>query len=76
MEKHLRKNRLSGWKEWFRGLAALIKDQGPLPTCWLTTNCNLSSRGSSALFWPPRVPGTHVVPRHTPRHLLYVSNET
>lgn len=36
-------------------------------TRWLTTVYNGSSRGSSALFWPPGVPDLHVICRHTCR---------
>lgn len=37
----------------------------PSPTGCLITTHNRCSRGSSVLFWPPRVPGVHMVHRHT-----------
>jgi hypothetical protein len=39
-----------------RGLAALTQQTqvpSPVPTGWLTTTSNSSSRDSYALFWPP-----------------------
>ena len=39
----------------------------PAPTWWLTTVCNSTSRGSSALFWTLYAPGTYMVPRYSCR---------
>lgn len=43
----------------FRALITLAEDLG----C-LTTTHNRCSRGSRVLFWPPRVPGVHIVHRY------------
>ena len=45
--------------QWLRSLTALPEGLSSLPithTRQLTTACNSSSRGSDALFWPPRAP--------------------
>lgn len=39
--------------------------QFPAPTYQLTTVYNTNYRGSDTLFWPPEVPGMHMVQRHT-----------
>lgn len=39
--------------------------QFPAPTCWFTTICMSSSKGSNTSFWPPLAPGMHAVHRHT-----------
>ena len=44
-------------------MMALAEDPDLLPGThsWLTATSNFSSRGSSALFWPPWVPGLQMV---------------
>lgn len=44
-------------------------------TWWFTTISNSSYRGSSALFWAPWVPTTHVVHIHTCKQNTYTQNK-
>ena len=49
-------------------IAALAEDLSSLPSAharWLTASSNSSSKGSSALFWPPSVPALVCVYPHT-----------
>ena len=41
-------------------------------TWQLTTVCNSSPRGSDILFWPPWIPGIHMVHRHTCKQNIYI----
>ena len=58
--------------QWLRALATHPEDLVPAPTWQLTAICTYSSRGSKALFWPPRVlyAKTYVLAKHP-----YTQNE-
>lgn len=49
--------------QWLRPLVVLPGDlvQIPAPTWQLTAISNSSSKGFSALFWPPQTHGMHTV---------------
>lgn len=49
---------------------ALSEDSGLIHSTH-TTICNPSSRGSDGFFWPPRVPGTHLVYRKVCRQNIH-----
>ena len=52
--------------QWLRVLIALTEDPGfPAPTRHLTNVCNSNCCRSDTHLWPPRVPGMHMVHRHT-----------
>jgi hypothetical protein len=62
------KNRTRGWGDALNQLFFQMTGvQFPAPTWHLTTICNSSCRGSNALFWPLRTPGTHMAHRYTCR---------
>ena len=63
--KHLGLERqLSSWEHWLS--VALVQDQSSIPsTTWqMTTICSSSSRGSTVLFCPSRVPHLHGTQTH------------
>jgi hypothetical protein len=43
---------------------AVQEDLGLTPSTHMVAVCNSRSRGSNILFWPPKVPGMHVVHRN------------
>lgn len=49
-----------------RVLAALLKDQGSVPSNWVVEqSCSqLRFQGSNAIYWSLQVPGMHMVHRH------------
>lgn len=57
--------------EMVRAPVSLAEDQGSIlsPHMVAKTVRNFSSKGSSALFWPPQVPSVQIVPRHKCRQI-------
>lgn len=53
--------------QWLRAVPALPQDMGlfPAPTRQLTSICNSTSNGSTALFCSQETPGIHMVHTHT-----------
>ena len=58
---------------WLRAGAAAIAEDS-VPTWWLVTICNSSSRESEDLFLPPRASGTHTkcIHMHADKTLLHI----
>lgn len=56
-----------GWSrkkaQWLKALAALAEDPDSTPRTHMAAHnaLNSSSKRSEALFYPPRVPGTHIM---------------
>jgi hypothetical protein len=67
-----------GLEKWLSGseYSVIPEDWSPAPTSWHTTIYNSSSRGASALFWPPWAPDMYLVCRNACRqnnHVLKIN---
>ena len=70
-KKHRKQNEAGEMVQQLRELLILQKTQVqfPVPTQWLTADCNPSSRGSDSLFWSQGIPGMHIM-------LLFMCRQT